>query len=58
MKGDGTMEKRDPNSIYSFEYDEQGLNEVSEQIMNSYNSGFMGEGNALADSKDFAATEE
>ncbi|WML40834.1 hypothetical protein RCG19_03860 [Neobacillus sp. OS1-2] len=52
------MEKRDPNNKYSFEYDEQGLNEVSEQIMNSYNSGFMGEGTALADSEDYAAAED
>nr|WP_263325431.1 hypothetical protein [Neobacillus sp. Marseille-Q6967] len=33
------MSTQDPNKRYSFEFDEQGTNEVSEQIMNSYNSG-------------------
>jgi hypothetical protein len=51
------MEKRDPKNKYSFEFDEQGTKEVNEQIMNSYNSGFIGEGTALADNDDFAATE-
>ncbi|WHY76449.1 hypothetical protein QNH20_20365 [Neobacillus sp. WH10] len=52
------MVKRDQNSKFSFEFDEQGVNEVSEQIRNSYNSGFIGEGTALADSNDYAAAEE
>ncbi|WP_193747860.1 hypothetical protein [Neobacillus niacini] len=38
------MLKQDPNKSFSFEFDEQGINEVSEQIMNSYNSGFINEG--------------
>lgn len=49
------MEKRDPNNQYSFEFDEQGSNEVSQQIMNSYNSGFVGEVAAVADQADFNA---
>jgi hypothetical protein len=49
------MEKRNPNNQYSFEFDEQGSNEVSQQIMNSYNSGFIGEGSAVADQADFNA---
>ncbi|MFJ7727217.1 hypothetical protein ACIQXV_13735 [Neobacillus sp. NPDC097160] len=52
------MEKRDPNNKFSFEFVEQGVNEVSEQIMNSYNSGFIGEGTALADSDDYAVAED
>lgn len=51
------MVKRDPNKQSSFEFDEQGANEVSNQIMNSYNSGFIDEGTALADSDDFSAVE-
>lgn len=47
------MEKRDPKEKYSFDYDEKGTIEVSEQIMNAYNSGFIGEGTALAESDDF-----
>lgn len=50
--------KLDPNKKYSFEFNDHGVNEVSQQIMNSYNSGFIGEGTALADSDDFAAVEE
>jgi len=52
------MTKRDPNSKFSFEFDEHGVNEVSEQIMNSYNSGFIGEGTGLADSNDYAAVKD
>ncbi|HYK72686.1 MAG TPA: hypothetical protein VEV44_06100 [Pseudoneobacillus sp.] len=37
------MEKRDPKEHNSFYYDEDGINQVSEQIMNSYNSGVIGE---------------
>jgi hypothetical protein len=51
------MVKRDPNKQFLFEFDEQGTIEVSQQIMNSYNSGFIGEGTAIADSDDFASTE-
>jgi hypothetical protein len=33
------MKKRDTNEQYGFFYDEDGTNEVSQQIMDSYNSG-------------------
>ncbi|WP_413308285.1 hypothetical protein AA0X95_09530 [Bacillus sp. 1P10SD] len=49
------MEKRDPNNQYSFEFDEKGSNEVSQQIMNSYNSGYIGEGAEVAVQGDFNA---
>lgn len=52
------MGKRELNNKFSFEFEEKGVNEVSEQIMNSYNSGFIGEGTALAESSDFTASEE
>jgi hypothetical protein len=39
----GHMSNQDPNKTFSFEYDEQGTNKVSEQIMDSYNSGFIGQ---------------
>jgi hypothetical protein len=47
----------DPNKQYSFEFDEQGANVVSEQIMDSYNSGFIDQGTAIADSNDFTTSE-
>ncbi|MFP7299504.1 hypothetical protein [Neobacillus niacini] len=34
--------RQDPNK-FTFEFDENGTNEVSEQIMDSYNSGFIGQ---------------
>ena len=51
------MVKGDQNKRFSFEFDEQGTTEVSQQIMNSYNSGFIGEGTAIADNEDFSSTE-
>ncbi|WP_442595461.1 hypothetical protein [Neobacillus sp. D3-1R] len=33
------MQKKDPRERNTFFYDEDGANQVSEQIMNSYNSG-------------------
>jgi hypothetical protein len=42
-RGIGLMSNLDPNKPFSFEFDEQGTNEVSEQIMNSYNSGYVGQ---------------
>lgn len=33
------MKKRNTNEQYGFFYDEDGTNEVSQQIMDSYNSG-------------------
>lgn len=50
------MLKRDPNKQL-FEFDPQGTNEVSEQIMDSYNSGFIDQGTALTNSDDFTETE-
>lgn len=49
--------KREQNKQVSFEFNEEGTNEVRQQIMNSYNSGFIGEGTGIADSDDFASTE-
>jgi hypothetical protein len=49
--------KRDPNKQSRYEFDENGTNEVSEQIMNSYNSGFINQGTANADNEDFTETE-
>jgi hypothetical protein len=37
------MPKQDPSKSFTFEFNEQGANEVSEQIMDSYNSGFIGQ---------------
>ena len=37
------MAKQDPSKSLTFEFIEQGANEVSEQIMDSYNSGFIGQ---------------
>lgn len=37
------MEKRDPKEHNTFFYDEDGTNQVSAQIMDSYNSGVIGE---------------
>ncbi|MED3561830.1 hypothetical protein [Bacillus xiapuensis] len=51
------MSKREPNKQNIFEFDEEGTNEVSEQILNSYNSGFIGEGIETVDSSTFSSTE-
>jgi hypothetical protein len=37
------MPKQDPSKSFTFEFNEHGANEVSEQIMDSYNSGFIGQ---------------
>jgi hypothetical protein len=37
------MFKQDPSKSFTFEFNENGANEVSEQIMDSYNSGFIGQ---------------
>lgn len=50
------MLKREPNKQL-FEFDPQGTNEVSEQIMDSYNSGFIDQGTALTNSDNFTETE-
>jgi hypothetical protein len=52
------MIKKESRNKFTFDFDEKGTMEVSQQILNSYNSGFIGEGTALADNSDFAAVEE
>jgi hypothetical protein len=52
------MIKKESRNKYTFDFDEKGSLEVSQQILDSYNSGFMGEGAVLADSNDFAIVEE
>lgn len=52
------MGKRDPNKQFSFEFEEEGINEVSAQIMDSYNSGYIGQGTSIADHEDFSTTED
>jgi hypothetical protein len=37
------MSKQDPNKTFTFEFDENGANEVGQQIMDSYNSGYIGQ---------------
>jgi hypothetical protein len=48
---------QDPNRTFSLEFDENGANEVSEQIMNSYNSGFFGESDSDEAGNDFQVAE-
>jgi hypothetical protein len=50
------MEKQDSKKQVSFEFDEQGANEVSEQIMNSYNSGFINQDSQVHNSKEVQKT--
>lgn len=50
------MEKRDPKK-YTFEFEEQGTNEVSEQIMNSYNSGFIDQDFGETRNQEFSGSE-
>ncbi|MEH7108188.1 hypothetical protein [Bacillus sp. JJ1764] len=51
------MTQLDPNKKFTFDFDENGVSEISEQIMNSYNSGYIDEGTAVADQTDFTTTE-
>jgi len=37
------MPKQDPSKSFTFEFNEHGANEVSQQILDSYNSGFIGQ---------------
>ncbi|MFS0775685.1 hypothetical protein ABC255_06735 [Neobacillus sp. 3P2-tot-E-2] len=48
------MSNLDPNKTFSFEFDEQGTNEVSEQIMDSYNSGYVGQNFEVTNNVDAA----
>jgi hypothetical protein len=50
------MNKRDPKE-YLFEFDEEGTNQVSAQIMDSYNSGYMGQDTDAEKSNDVIGTE-
>lgn len=52
------MFRQDPNKTFSFEYDEQGTIEVSEQIMNSYNSGFIDQEIEQFSNQGYQSTEE
>lgn len=52
-----TMNKRDPKKPYSFEFDEQGTNLVNEQILDSYNSGFIDRETAIDKGEDFLSSE-
>ncbi|MBU8879701.1 hypothetical protein BGM26_11955 [Bacillus sp. FJAT-29790] len=40
------MKKRDSKELLNLFYNEEGANEVSEQIMDAYNSGVIGQSNA------------
>ena len=51
------MIKGDPNKRFTFEFDEKGAAEVSDQIMNSYNSGFIDQDSEQPDSNDFQGSE-
>jgi len=48
------MPKQDPSKSFTFEFNEQGANEVSEQIMDSYNSGFIGQNFELTSTEEAA----
>lgn len=41
------MQKKNQVRQSSYSYEDKGIEEVSAQIMNAYNSGFMGEEEAL-----------
>lgn len=56
-KGGQMMEKREPKKQSFYEFNEQGANEVSEQIMNSYNSGVIDQGTFKAESEENVSTE-
>ncbi|GHH97290.1 hypothetical protein [Neobacillus kokaensis] len=51
------MGMRDPNKHFSFEFDEQGTNMISEQIMDSYNSGFIDDEKNADEGDDFFSAE-
>jgi hypothetical protein len=50
------MNKNELKKKYSFDFDEQGTNEVSEQIMDSYHSGYIDQGKVLADRENLTGT--
>ncbi|WP_286229357.1 hypothetical protein [Neobacillus mesonae] len=51
------MGRIEPSKQFSFEFDEQGTNMVSEQIMDSYNSGFIDHDKAADEGEDFFSAE-
>ena len=51
------MERKDPNKPFSFEFDEQGTNMVSEQIMDSYNTGYIDHESAANEGEEFFSAE-
>jgi hypothetical protein len=51
------MLKQDPNK-FTFEFNENGTNEVSEQIMDSYNSGYIGQEMEQISSETYQNNEE
>jgi hypothetical protein len=52
------VKKNEPKNQYSFEFDEQGAIEVSNQIMDSYNSGFIGQGEGEPQSKNDSGVDD
>lgn len=48
-KGENTMNKRDPKERSNYFFSEEGTNEVSEQIMDAYNSGVIDQVDASID---------
>ncbi|WP_169797619.1 hypothetical protein [Neobacillus fumarioli] len=51
------MVKQNPDKQYLFKFDEQGTNEVSQQIMNSYNTGFIDQSEDIRDRENPTVTE-
>jgi hypothetical protein len=54
----GQMSNQDPNKRFLFEFDEKGTNEVSAQIMDSYNSGYIDQETGQIRSEIFQNNEE
>jgi hypothetical protein len=51
------MGKKDPNRQNLFEFDEQGANQVGEQIMDAYNIGFIDTETTIDESDEFFSAE-
>jgi hypothetical protein len=51
------MTKSNPNKMFTFEFNENGTKEVSEQIMDSYNSGFIDQGETAVESENSNRTD-
>ncbi|MEQ2527009.1 hypothetical protein WMO40_09870 [Bacillaceae bacterium CLA-AA-H227] len=50
--------KKDPTKDFVYFYDEQGTDQVSEQIMNAYNSGVIDQPDGQFDMSQFPTAEE